>query len=211
MRRPLVVIPLFLLVLAAMVLPFAWPSKSADELFAAAEPLLASENPDDWEVAVEQYLDPLARKYPGRYAEEIAEARTKVRDRRELKRSLTEGAKVELSSDAERAYLRGLRLAQAGDPHAARREWEALVAGFGPVASQTRQTRWVELAKAGLVALDRPENRGNRAPPDRAALEAALAHAKTLDAAGKAAVLRALEELARDDPAALELIRTARK
>jgi hypothetical protein len=207
MRRPLVVVPLFLLVLAAIVLPFAWPSKSAEELYAAAEPLLKSDNPDDWEVAVEQYLDPLARKYPGQYVEQIADARMKVRDRRELKRALTEGAKVEPSSDAERAYLRGLRLAQAGDPHAARREWEALVAGFGPVASQTR---WVELAKAGLVALDRPENRGNRAPPDRAALEAALTHAKTLDAAGKSAVLRALEELARDDPLLLDVIRRVR-
>jgi hypothetical protein len=176
-------------------------------LYAAAEPLLKSDNPNDWEVAVEEYLEPLARKYPGQYAEQVAEARTRVRDHRELKRALTEGAKVELSSDAERAYLRGLRLAQAGDPHAARREWQALVAGFGPVPSQSR---WVGLAKAGLAALDRPENRGNREPPDPAALEAAIKHAKTLDPSGKAAALQALEELARNDPWLLDAIRRAR-
>jgi hypothetical protein len=210
MRRPLVVVPLFLLVTAAIVTAFWWPSQSAEEMYAAARPLLASENPADWESAVEKYLDPLARKYPDRYVQEIADARTKVRDRRELKRVLAEGAKVEVASDAERAYLRGLRLAQAGDPQAARREWLALIAGFGPGASKSGQTRWVELAQAGLAALERPENHGNRAPPDRTALEAALAHAKTLDAAGKAAALRALEELARDDPAALELILAAR-
>ena len=39
MKRPLVVIPLFLLVSTALVLPFAWPSPSADELYAEARPL----------------------------------------------------------------------------------------------------------------------------------------------------------------------------
>ncbi len=208
MKRPLVVIPLFLLVLAALVLIFTWPSKSADELYAAARPLLESENPDDWERAVEQYIDPLAEKYPDRYVPEVTTAREKVRDRRELRRALTEGARVDLRSDAEKAYVRGLRLAQAGDPDAARRVWQAVIAAFGPVASESR---WVELSKAGLAALEKPENRGNRPPPDRTALEAAIAHAKTLDAAGKAAALRALEDLARDDPAALELIHAAQK
>ena len=93
--------------LAGLVLPFAWPSPSADELYADARPLLESENPDDWEKAIEKYLDPLERKYPDHYAREIATARTKVRDRQELKRALADGAKVDPHSDAERAYLRG--------------------------------------------------------------------------------------------------------
>ena len=151
MKRPLIVIPLFLLVLAALVLPFAWPSKSADELYAAASPLLESENPDDWEKAVEQYIEPLARKYPDQYVKEVAEARSKVKDRRELKRALGEGAKVDPRSDAERAYLRGLRLAQAGDPDAARRLWRALIVAFGEVKTESR---WVGLAQVGLEALE---------------------------------------------------------
>jgi hypothetical protein len=208
MRRPGVVIPLFLLVVAAIVLLFAWPSKSADELYAAAKPLLASENPDDWETAVEKYLDPLSDKYPDRYADEIAAVRTKVRDRHELKRSLTDGAKVDPKSDAERAYLRALRLCQAGEPDAARKLWQSLIVVFESVPSEAR---WVELSRAGLVALDRPENHGNRAPPDRTALDAAITHAKSLDAARKGAAFRALEELCRDDPGALELIRAAQK
>jgi eukaryotic-like serine/threonine-protein kinase len=208
MKRPLVVIPLFLLVLAGLMVPFFWPSKSADELYAEAKPLLASDNPDDWEKAVEKYLDPLSEKYPDKYVEEVAAARAKVRDRRELKRALADGAKADPRSYAERAYLRALHLAQAGDPDAARRVWQSLIVAFESVASEAR---WVELSRAGLAALERPENRANRAPPNRTALEAAIAHAKTLDAAGKANAFRALEELLRDDAAALELIRAATK
>ena len=95
LKRPLVVMPLFLVVLAALILPFAWPSKSAEELFAAAQPLLASANPDDWDTAFEKYLDPLSREYPERYKDEIATARTKVKDRRELRRAIGEGAKAD--------------------------------------------------------------------------------------------------------------------
>jgi tetratricopeptide (TPR) repeat protein len=211
MKRPLIVIPLFLLVLTALVVPFAWPSPSADELYAEAGPLLESQNPDDWQKAVEQYLDPLERKYPDRYAQEIAAARAKVKDRQELKRSLAEGAHVDPRSDAERAYLRGLRLAQAGDPDAARRLWQASITAFGEVKSESR---WVELARVGLEALKQPEMRGKRAPPDRAAFDAALGRARELATTGKPAeaaqIYRALEELFHDDPALGEKIRHAR-
>jgi eukaryotic-like serine/threonine-protein kinase len=211
MKRPLVVIPLFLLVLTALVVPFAWPSPSAEELFNDAKPLLESENPDDWQKAVEQYLDPLERKYPGLYAQEIAAARAKLKDRQEQRRALGEGARVDPRSDAERGYLRGLRLAQAGDPDAARRLWQALIAAFGAVPTESR---WVDLARNGLEALNRPEMRGKRAPPDRAAFDAALQRAKELAAEGKpaeaAAIYRALDELFHDDPALAELIRLAR-
>jgi hypothetical protein len=198
-------------VVAALVVPFAWPSKSADELYAAAKPLLESENPDDWDKAVEQYIEPLAQKYPDKYAKEVADARAKVKDRRELKRALSEGAKVDPHSDAERAYLRGLRLAQAGDPDAARRLWQALIIAFGQVKSEAR---WVELAQLGLDALKRPEAHGNRAPPDRAAFDAALARAKSLAKSGQTAeavkIFAALEDLFRDDPGLLDAIHTAR-
>jgi len=214
MKRPIVVIPLFLLVLTALVLTFAWPSPSAEELYGSARPLLESDNPDDWQEAVESYLDPLERKFPGRYAQEIAAARTRLRDRQELKRAVSEGAKVDPHSDAERAYWRGLRLAQAGEPDAARRVWENLIIAFSGIQGESR---WVDLTRAGLEALGRPEARGRRAPPDRTAFDAAIARAKALSVskppnpAGAAAIYRALEELFRDDPGLLEAIRTARE
>jgi hypothetical protein len=212
MKRPAVVIPLFVAVVAVIVLAFTRPwSAGADELYSAARPLVESENPDDWDRA-DEYLERLSRKYPDRYVDEVAAARSKVRDRRELRRAVADGAKVDPRSEAERAYLRGLRLAQAGDPTAARQTWQALIAAFGPVPSESR---WVELASAGLALLEKPENRPVRPPPDRAALEAAVAHAKGLAAAGKpdeaAAAFRALELLFRDDPGALATIRAAQR
>ncbi|VTU01231.1 serine threonine protein kinase : Probable serine/threonine-protein kinase pknA OS=Planctomyces maris DSM 8797 GN=PM8797T_06787 PE=4 SV=1: Pkinase [Gemmataceae bacterium] len=206
LSRPLVVFPALALVAAALVAAFAWPGPTAAELYSQARPLLESDDPDDWERAVAEYLDPLSQKYPDRYTEEVAAARTKVRDRRDLRRAIAEGARADPQSDAERAYLRGLRLAQAGDPDAARRTWRAVAEGFGPVAAEAR---WVDLARAGLAALDKPEARGTRPPPDRAGLRAALDDAKRLPPAERTACLRALADLYRDDPAALDLIRPA--
>jgi eukaryotic-like serine/threonine-protein kinase len=150
LKRPVVVIPLFFVAVAALVLPFVWPSKSAEELYAAAEPLLASENPDDWDAALDKYLDPLARKYPDRYKDEIAAARQKARDWRELRRAVSEGEKPPPRSAAEKAYLRGLRLARDGETADARATWDALIAAFGAIESERR---WVELARAGLKML----------------------------------------------------------
>jgi hypothetical protein len=210
LKRPLVVVPLFLLVLLALILPFVWPSKSADELFAEAKPLLESDNPANWDTALEKYLDPLSQKYPDRYVEEIAAIRARVKDRRELKRIIAEGAKVDFKSDAELAYYKGLRLAQLGDTDAARRIWRAVEAAFGPVPSEKR---WVDLAQMGLTAVDKPENSNTHGPPDRGAFDAALKQARSLAAAGKAAeataIFRALQELFRDDPVATDAIRRA--
>jgi hypothetical protein len=211
LRRPVIVLPLFVLSVLAITLPFAWPGKPAERLWAEAQPLLASDNPADWDKAWDDYLEPLARKYPDRFATEVTAAKTRIRDRRELRRAVTDGAKADPRTDAERAYLRGLRLAQAGDPDGARRTWQALVGAFGAVESEQR---WVELARAGLAALDAPGNRGIRQPIDRGPFEAALAHARGLRAAGRTAdaeaVFAALEELFRDDPAPLAAVRAAR-
>jgi hypothetical protein len=210
LKRPLVVVPLFLLAVAGLVAGFAWPRKSADDLWNAAAPLLASDDPADWERAWDEYLEPLARKHPDRYADEVAAAKEKIGDRRELRRAVAAGAKADPRTDAERFYLRGLRLVQGGDAEGARRTWQELLTAFGPVESERR---WVELARAGLATLEHPGSRP-RTPPDRSPFEAAVAHARALAAAGKTdeaeAAFRALEELFRDDPGALETIRAAR-
>jgi hypothetical protein len=154
LKRPLVVIPLFVLAVAALVLSFAWPAPSADELYAAAQPLLASENPDDWDTAFEKYLEPLARKYPDRYKGEIAAARERVRDLRELRRAVSDGARPDARSFAEREYQRGLRLVRDGETAEARAAWERLVATYAAVETERR---WVELARAGLKLLAAPK------------------------------------------------------
>jgi hypothetical protein len=212
LNRPLVVVPLFLATLAALVLPFAWPSRSAAELHAAAQPLLSSENPEDWAAALEKYLEPLARRDPERYKEEADAVRDRVRDRRELRRALGEGATVEAKTDAQRGYLLGLRLAQAGEADAARAAWRAVAVAFGPVESERR---WVELARAGLAGLDRPAPGPAHPARDRGPLARALEHARELAAAGKRAdadaVFDALLTLAEHDPPARALIQDARR
>ncbi len=204
-RRPFLVAPLFLLVTFAIVAAFVWPGKSAEQLWFAAEPLVNSDDPADWDRAWDDYLDPLSRKYPDRYAEEVSSAKARIRDRKELLRAIAEGAKPEARSEAERGYTRGLRLAQAGDSASARNTWDAVVAAFGTDAAESR---WVNLANAGIAALDR--NPRSEVPHDRAAFDAALIRAKALPAAERDAVYRALEELAQHDANLLEAIRAAK-
>lgn len=211
LKRPLVVVPLFLGAVAALVLPFVWPAPSADELYAAAKPLVESDRPEDWDAA-EKYLGPLAQKYPDRYKDELAAARRRVREHRELRRSVAEGAKVDPRTDAERGYLRGLRFVQSGDPVQARAAWENVVAAFGTVGTEAR---WVELSRAGLALLAQPTNRAARAPLDREPVRLALEHARALDAQGRAAEAGAVRDavlaLAGDDPVVRQSVEDSRK
>jgi hypothetical protein len=205
LKRPWFVASLFLLALLAIVIPLMWPGKSAEELWNAAEPLVNSDDPADWDRAWDEYLDPLSRKHPDRYAAEVAAAKARIRDRKELLRAVAEGAKPDSRSEAERGYLRGLRLAQLGDTAAARKTWQAVTTAF---ASAESESRWVGLASAGLSALDRHPHPA--IPHDHAAFDAALAHAKSLPPAERDAVYRALEELAQNDAGLLESIRKAK-
>ncbi len=210
-KRPAVVIPLFLLAIAALVLPFAWPSPSADELFTAARPLIESENPDDWDAA-EKYLDPLARKYPDRYKDEVINARRKLKDRRDLRHAIGDGTRVDPRTDAARGYLRGLRYAQAGEVAQARATWDGVVTAFGSVKSEER---WVALSRAGVTFLTQPNNRPARQPLDRDPVRAALDRAKELDAQGRADDARAIRDaliaLAEGDPVVRQMVDDSRK
>ncbi|MFO0803326.1 MAG: serine/threonine-protein kinase [Gemmataceae bacterium] len=194
LRRLWVVAPLFALVVAGIVLGFGRSGPSAEQLWAAAEPLIQSEDPADWDRAWDEYLEPLSRKHPDRYFDEVASAKTRIRDRKELLRAVAEGAKPEPRSEGERGYMRGLRLAQAGDTTAARRSWNAVIAAFDPLGSETR---WVALSRAGLAALDRTGR--TDAPHDRAAFDAVIAYAKSRPESERRAIYGALEELVRDD------------
>ncbi len=201
---------LFLLAGAGLAVPFLWPKPDADALFAAAQPLLNSDDPADWDRAWDESLEPLARHFPDRYADEVTAAKARIQDRRELRRALAVGAKADPRTDAERGYLRGLRLAQAGDPDAARTAWHAVETAFAGVESEKR---WVDLSRDGLASLDKPDAKHTKPPPDRRPFRAALDHARELAKAGKTAeataAFAALEELFQGDAEARAAIRDA--
>ena len=203
MSRPWVVGGLLLGVLLASGYGLFRPRPSADELFAAAQPLLASNNPDDWDRAVDEYLDPLARRYPDWHADEVKRAQEKMSARRELRRLIGQGAKAKFETEAERWYVSGLRQAQAGDLAGTRRTWEQVTRGFTDAGPDGP---WVALAAAGLAELARTP----QTPPNRAGLSAALERVKAMsDPTARAAAFEALAGLYRDDPTATEMIQKA--
>jgi hypothetical protein len=199
MSRPLVVGGLLVGVLMALGYGVFRPRPTADELYEAARPLLASDDPADWDRAVDEYLDPLSRRFPDWHADEVQRAVGRVTARRELRRLVGQGAKAKYGSEAERWYQVGLRQAQAGDPAGAKRTWEGVTRGF-------TDAPWVDLATAGLAELARTP----QATPPRAGLAAALDRAKGLPEPDRARALEALAGLYRDVPAAVEAIRAGR-
>ena len=151
LSRPSIVLPLFLAFAAVVLLLWFWPRPSAEELIAGARPLLKSDDPDDWDAAEDQYLTPLATRYPDQFADEVRAARVRVRDLKKLKRAVGDGKVVAFESDAERRYARGLALMQVGDTDAAKEEWRA-VRAFAGVESAAR---WVALAEVALAEIEK--------------------------------------------------------
>ena len=149
LSRPSVVLPLFAAFVLIVLTIWFWPRPSADELIAAARPLVASTDPDDWDTAEDKYLTPLASRYPDQFADEVKAARTRIRDLKRMQRAVGDGKKAAFESDAERRYARGLAFAQVGDLPAAKGEWEAVIAA-GPESA-----RWVKLATAALAELEK--------------------------------------------------------
>lgn len=151
LSRPSVVLPLFLAFVAVVLVVRFWPRPSADELIAGARPLLKSADPDDWDIAEEKYLTPLANRFPDQFAEEVRAARVRVRDLKKLKKTVGDGKKVVFECEAERRYMRGLALMQVGDTDAAKEEWKAAAAFAGVEPA----TRWVALAAAALAEVEK--------------------------------------------------------
>jgi len=146
MSRPKVVIPLFAALVAVALLLFFWPRPSAAELYAGAQPLIESDDPADWDKAWDDHLEPLSTKYPGEFAEEVRAAKTKLTDRRKLRRAIDDGSKIEFGCESERQYQRGLAFAQVGDAEEAMRTWNA-------IPSKPGEERWWKLAQVGVAEL----------------------------------------------------------
>jgi serine/threonine protein kinase len=211
MRRPLVVIPLFLLVLGGIFAGYYFSQSDPDELWARAQPLMHSDDPADWDRAWNDYLEPLSRRHPDKYADEIKAFRARTEPAAELRRSLATGRAVKPGSEAERFYQDGVKLCQAGDFSAARHQWERVMTVFSGIESESR---WVELARQAISRLP-PQDGALKRPGGAASIRATIERARALRAEGKAAdadaVLDALEALYRDDPDALEIREMIRK
>jgi serine/threonine protein kinase len=210
LSRAAVVVPLFLLVLATILYFVFRPGPTPADLFAAGSDLMQSDNPADWDRAWDDYFAPLARKFPDQYANEVKAYREKITGQREMRKAVDAGRKLEIHSEAERLYRRGLGQVSAGDPAGAERTWAAVTAVFGPIEAEER---WVRLAKAGIAELTKAASTGPHTDR-RAAVLLAVDYAKSLRDGGKTAeadkVFDALAELYREDPAALDLVRKAR-
>jgi eukaryotic-like serine/threonine-protein kinase len=210
MSRPIVVVPLFLLCVGALIGGFYLTRTDPDDLWAKAQPLMKSDDPADWERAWTEYLEPLAREYPDKYADEIKAFRGRAQPLAELRRAQAAGRAAKYGSDAERFYHEGLRQCEAGDFAGARRTWERVGAAFAGVPSEAP---WVELARQAAGRL--PSQDGALHRPSAAALRAAIERAKALRAEGKTAeadaAWDALAELYRDDPDAADIRELIRK
>jgi eukaryotic-like serine/threonine-protein kinase len=205
MSRAIVVVPLFLLVVGVFFAGFYLTRTNPDELWSRAQPLMHSEDPADWEKAWTDYLEPLSRDYPDRYAEEIKAFRARSEPAGELRRAQSSGRAVKYNSEAERFYQEGVKLCQAGDFAGARRMWERVVASYSGVESESR---WVELARQAAGRMTAQDGALKR-PGGQATIQAAIERSRSLRKENKPAeanaVLDALEGLYRDDPDAVEI------
>lgn len=144
LARPGVVIPLFLIVTGLILFFLFRPGPSAAELYQKAEPLIASQDPADWDKAWDDYLEPLSRKYPDQYVDEVNRLRERRAILREFHKAAEQGSRAKYSSDAERLYVRGVALLRLGDREGAKQEWQNAVRIADP------DDRWADYAKQAL-------------------------------------------------------------
>lgn len=198
---------LFVLAVGTILYAFFRPRPAPEALWDAAQPLLQSEKPDDWDRAQDDYLDPLAKWYPAWRPDDVRAAKQFLFEQKELARSFALAGKPTFASEAQRLYHRGQKFVQAGDHGEARRTWENVVRAFGGVESEHR---WVELSRRALAELVKhPAPRTNTT-----AVQEAIAQVRKFRQNGQHAeadaMLKAIEELYRDHHDVAEMLRGLR-
>ncbi|MGI9429071.1 MAG: serine/threonine protein kinase [Bythopirellula sp.] len=154
-----------------------WPPNEA-ELYAAAKPLMDSDNPVDWKRAQEQFVDRLLDRFPDtnhlaeiqvfadRYAMHRAEERIK---------NLSRFAR-EPKTESERAFAAAWEYERFGDRMTAWQKYESLIELFSD--SRERDDRiYVMLAKRQIARLKFNQKSSS---DQQEFLEEALGHAKQL-------------------------------
>jgi serine/threonine-protein kinase len=117
-----------LLVIVGVGVWAMWP-KSEEALFAAASPLMTSDNPVEWRRAKEQYLTELLTRFPEtRYKAEIDkfEDRYAVHRAREQIKNIDRFGRAP-ASDAERLYAEGWRFERFDDLLSALRKYDEVL------------------------------------------------------------------------------------
>jgi hypothetical protein len=175
-NRPLVVVPLFVLTLGLLIW-LLWPA-SPERQFEQGARLMQSSDPDEWETAWTEHLEPLQRRHPDFRPAEMAAFKARADDARAARQSKQAADKITPPGEAQWFYQEGLRLRQLGKEAEAQKKWRALVDAFHDVPTETA---WVRKAEERLAEADAP-------PPakrDLAPAQKAREHADQLRKAGK--------------------------
>jgi serine/threonine-protein kinase len=202
-NQPWVLITLFLITLG-LIIWFLWPL-SAETLFERAATLMATSEPDNWERAWDQYLEPLERRFPDHpHQAEVKEYRQRLADYQAERQASRTARHAGPMGEGQWFYQEGLRRRQQKDEAGARRIWKGLVAAFENVPAERP---WVRLANKELE-----EAQGEEAPSRQwDSVRAARKRILELQQAGEpekaAAIDKALAELYRDDPAAQAILK----
>jgi serine/threonine-protein kinase len=202
-NHPLVLFPLFFLTVGIIIWAFLPPSP--ERMFQRAASLMSSSDPDDWEKALDEYLERLREKHP-HFREDEVEAfirkAQRARDRRQEARNARLSGPM---SEAHWFYEEGVRLRQQGKGDKAKEVWRNLIAAFGDVPDEGP---WVELARRDLS--DNPSKRERTGDDRWASVRRALELARDLEKEGKqeqaSRIRQALKALYADDPSAKEIL-----
>jgi hypothetical protein len=205
LNHPWVLLALLLVTVGLIAWAF-WPL-SPETMFRRGAALMASSNPEDWDQAWEQYLKPLDSQFPPDHPHraELDEYRRRHDNLQAEHQAARAARHAGPMGEAQWFYQEGLRRRQRGDEAGARRVWQGLVGAFQGVPSEGP---WVRLARKELDKA--PAQAGG---PERqwAPLREAVRRAHDLRAKGRGedadVILRGLEELYGDDPAARAVLK----
>ena len=202
-NHPVVLVVLFLLTVGVIVWTFL-PS-SPEKLYDRAAALMKSDDPDDWETALDKYLHPLQQRHPDYRKEEVTAFVRKAEHARESRQEARNARLAGPWSEAHWFYEKGLRLRQQGKAAEARAVWQELIRAFGDVPAETA---WVDLARKEL---DSPTRRERSGEARWASVRKALEHARHLDKKDKhkeaEAIRKALNALYAGDPSARDVLK----
>lgn len=207
--KPVVLVTGLLLCVAGIIYAFVRPRPSAEELYRNAQPLMASDNPEDWQRAWNEYLEPMNSRFPNHpHRNEVESFRQMLEDLAALRRLQVRQRNYPARSEAQRFFELGVARCQTGDIEGGRKIWEQLIQAFHDVEGEER---WVRLALIGLKQVPPPPRDPQRSPSVRSALERARSHAAAGQRDQAESIWQGLEQLYRGDPGAADLLAEIRR
>lgn len=195
-----------------------WP-KGPDALLREADALLASDDYNHWQAAIDQYLAPVLERYP-EYAkahsvlEKKSSAEANIltaKARGQANQALRLNIRRKDASEAEKKYIDALLLQERfGDRATAQARFRAIVELF---ENDPASIGWVRLARQQLEQSVRFESDADRLADKRKTVAAAIDKSRSLRTEGKTTealqTFASLEALYGGDPEVADLIRKA--